>query len=354
MGEVIRFPDEAGYARGGKYVDANTEPATVIILPVVRVVREPDGSNGLEPDFGQYAQAPPPPPSRALTATGLEPIMRHSPPPLTQALHWRRHALAVLAVALLGGCGTPNGDFGEVRPTLVRDDMHDWVGPYASADYASGFALTDDERALRDLGYPLIDPPYDLQQWYSVAGQYGLYRPARGRAFDRTAYANWLLSGDGPSPLARYSPKLEGVRHEVTTFLSSRERSPAVRYARLTDDVRNDITRLPEFFETATRVLDIDQKRRKSMDLVSELSPAERKNAGLRMRENAAIVALTREKLAQREASYRYALERLVVASPLAQAAEVERAINQLRATIARYHHLTPSWVREQNLATAR
>jgi hypothetical protein len=52
MGEVIRFPDEAGCARGGKYVDANTEPATVIILPVIRVERDPDGSNGLEPDTG--------------------------------------------------------------------------------------------------------------------------------------------------------------------------------------------------------------------------------------------------------------------------------------------------------------
>jgi hypothetical protein len=52
MGEVIQFPDEAGTARSGKYVDANTEPATVIILPVVRIERGPDGSNGLEPTTG--------------------------------------------------------------------------------------------------------------------------------------------------------------------------------------------------------------------------------------------------------------------------------------------------------------
>lgn len=51
MGEVIRFPDESG-PRGGKYIDANTEPATVIILPVIRIDRDPDGSNGLEPDTG--------------------------------------------------------------------------------------------------------------------------------------------------------------------------------------------------------------------------------------------------------------------------------------------------------------
>jgi hypothetical protein len=44
MGEVIRFPDEAGTLRGGRLVDANTEPATVIILPVIRIDRDPDGS----------------------------------------------------------------------------------------------------------------------------------------------------------------------------------------------------------------------------------------------------------------------------------------------------------------------
>jgi len=52
MGEVIRFPDEAGAGRGGKHVDANTEPATVIILPVVRIERSPDGSGDIEPKTG--------------------------------------------------------------------------------------------------------------------------------------------------------------------------------------------------------------------------------------------------------------------------------------------------------------
>jgi hypothetical protein len=52
MGEVIRFPDEAGVSRAGKYVDAATEPATVIILPVVRIDRGPDGSGDLEPQTG--------------------------------------------------------------------------------------------------------------------------------------------------------------------------------------------------------------------------------------------------------------------------------------------------------------
>lgn len=37
MGEVVRFPDERGYKRRGAHVDSSTEPATVIILPVIRV-----------------------------------------------------------------------------------------------------------------------------------------------------------------------------------------------------------------------------------------------------------------------------------------------------------------------------
>jgi hypothetical protein len=254
--------------------------------------------------------------------------MRHLPPPLMQALHWRRHVLAGLALALIGGCGTSNGDFGEVRPTLVRDDMHDWVGPYASAKAASSFALTDDERALRDLGYPLIEAPYNRQQWYSVAGEYGIIRPGRGPAFDRTAYA--------------------------TRLLAAYDRSASARYAQLGDDVHNDITRAPQFFETAARVTDMDNKRRQSMAVISAPSPAERNDAERRMRENAAIVTLVREKLTQRVASYRFALERLVVATPSAQAVDVERNINQLRATITRYRHLGPSWVRERSLATVR
>jgi hypothetical protein len=52
MGEVIRFPDDQGCARIGRYVDSNTEPATVIILPVIRIDRDPDGNNGLEPQSG--------------------------------------------------------------------------------------------------------------------------------------------------------------------------------------------------------------------------------------------------------------------------------------------------------------
>lgn len=273
---------------------------------------------------------------------------------MIRALILGRHIFAAVPFALLlGACGTTNGDFGRVQPYLVTDGIHDWVGPYASgAKKASKFDLTDDERELRDLAYPLIEPPYDRQQWLSVAGEYGLLFYERGASFDRTAYFKRLVSADGASPLARYSPVADDARREVTRLLSTDDRSPSARYSRLLDDVRNDIARLPEFFETATRVLDIDQKRKLSLSHVSAVTPAERKKAELRISENAAIVSLVRDTLTQRVASYRYALERLVIESPYTQAADIERAIGRLNADIERYRAPAPTWTRGQGLAS--
>jgi hypothetical protein len=253
--------------------------------------------------------------------------MINPPPPRMQAPIRRRLFLALGALVLLGGCGTSNGDFGEVQPYLVRDDIHDWMGPYASTGSISKFALTDDERQMRDLAYPLVEPPYNRQQWYSIAGEYGAVRPDRA-TFDHTTYAARLLA--------------------------SRTHSPAARYAQLSDDIHNDMTRMPQFFETAGRVLDMDAKRQKSLAYVSGLSPAELKNTQARIRQNDSIVALVRAKLMQRSASYRFALERLVIQSPSPMAVDIERAITAMNTEIARYGQPAPSWVREQNLVTIR
>ena len=114
----------------------------------------------------------------------------------------------------------PNGDFGRVRPSLLTDDIHAWVGRDAARDYGapvSLFPLTDDERLLRDLAYPLIEPAYDRQRWYSVLGEYGMtyyFRPEWYNC-DQTAYAARMMTAY--------------VRSETT------------RYFRLNDDVRNDV-----------------------------------------------------------------------------------------------------------------
>jgi hypothetical protein len=256
--------------------------------------------------------------------------MRIPTPPPTRAPDWRRPVFAVAFLTLLAGCAT-NGDFGEVRPSLVSDDIHDWLSLDVTAGrpgLPSSFQVTDDERQLRDLAYPLIEAPYNRQQWYSVAGEYGAIGSDHQTEFDRSAYAGHLLS--------------------------SRFRSPSARYSQLTDDIRNDVTRIPQFFETAARVLDIDQKRRKSLSYVSP-HPVERDHALRRIRENELLVSLVQTKLTQRVSAYRFALERLVVMTPYPQAAEVERSINQLQSQIAYYRtHSAPTWAREQSLAAAR
>jgi hypothetical protein len=247
----------------------------------------------------------------------------------TRAPAWCRHIIAFAALSLLAGCA--NGDFGEVKPYLVRDDVHDWIGAAALGPHGkpSDFALTDDERQLRDLAYPLIQPPYDRQKWFSIAGEYGLLHAGRNGNFNRAAYATHLFD-------ARY-------------------RSPAARYAQLIDDIRNDTTRLPQFFETATRVLDIDSKRRKSMAFVRSLSKSERIQALRRIRENAAIVNLVVEELHRRIASYQFALGRLVVMTPMQDAVETEHALDRLKAAVAYYsNNPAPSWGQGKSLASSR
>lgn len=240
--------------------------------------------------------------------------------------NWRSRgvrAATFAALVLLTGCA--NGDFGEVKPSLVRDDIHDWIGPNAFAGPASPFQLTDDERALRDLSYPLLEQPYNRQRWNSIAGEYGLIGYGNGAVYSPADYSNHLLSGE--------------------------TRSPTSRYARLIDDIRNDSTRLPQFFETAGRVLDMDRKRRKSLPFVA-VSPVMRDDALKRIEENRAVVAMVRGRLRERVTSYRFALGNLVIESPSAQAVEVERLLNRLQGQIALYDRmLPPTWYRVPSLA---
>jgi hypothetical protein len=56
-------------------------------------------------------------------------------------------------------------------------------------------------------------------------------------------------------------------------------RSSIARYNQLIDDMRNDIVRIDPFFQTARRVIDVDQRRQKSMEYVANLSPPERTSA---------------------------------------------------------------------------
>jgi len=222
-------------------------------------------------------------------------------------------ALAQLAIGLvLAGCS--GGDFGRTRQDFLNDDMHRWIGAEATGSVglpASQFQLTDGERQLRDLAYPLIEPPHSRPAWKSVFGDYAALPPPWRQkvVFDRTAYGRTLI--DEP------------------------HRSHSSRYAQLMEDVRDDITRFEPFFASAVRVIDLDRKRNASIKQISELSPRERADATARMEENTLIVQWVQQCLERRISSYRWALERLVIHAPDNMAADADRLIGELAAQTA-------------------
>jgi len=122
--------------------------------------------------------------------------------------------------------------------------------------------------------------------------------------FDRTAYGKLLI--DEP------------------------HRSHSSRYAVLMDDVRNDILRFESFYGTAMRVAELDRKRAASLKLVTGVQPNERGDANARMDENALIVQWVEQCLQRRVASYKWALERLVIHAPDNIAASADMLINEL------------------------
>ena len=217
------------------------------------------------------------------------------------------------ALLILGGC-TSIGDFGRLQQPLLSDDIHAWVGQEAAAHAGGPVSvnnLTDDERTLRDLAFPLIEPSYDRQRWDAVVLEYG-----QNRVFRRSLWAF--------DPAAYYA-------HLVGPF----HRSSSARYNQLIDDMRNDIVRIDPFFSTARRIVDIDRRREKSMQYISTLSPPEQISAMARVGENSLTIAWVHHSLTERCASYRYALEHLTVAEPMPVAAEAERILTELQQQIA-------------------
>lgn len=228
-------------------------------------------------------------------------------------------AAAITTLLLLTSCA--GRDFGGPPRWLVPDDTYNYDDRPSLSDFTGSvgtksFEFTDDERLLRELAAPLTEPGYDRRQWDTAAGEDGVIESGRIGVYDRTAYAGVLLS--------------------------SRYRSPSARYAQLIDDIRNDSTRMPQFFETAWRVRDIDRKREKSFPFLSNLSPVERDRALRRIHENFAIARLVQDLLARRASAYGFALERLVLMTPSPLAVDVEHELNRLKSQIAQYRSGTP------------
>jgi hypothetical protein len=231
---------------------------------------------------------------------------------------WNRRARRVsprlvwgLALPLLLGACSATGDFGRLRPGLVKDDMHAWVGrdaALAAGVPPSHYPLTDEERTLRDLAYPLIEPPFDRHRWYALVNEYGASQGHGWPAFEVGGYGDRLLA--------------------------MHYRSATARYSQLNTDIRNDVVRIPDFFGKARRVLDLDRKRGQSLAYVSALQPHEQFDATTRIAENELVIGWVQRALIERSLAYCYALQRLVIATPAPMAVEVERSLTLLNTQI--------------------
>jgi hypothetical protein len=221
--------------------------------------------------------------------------------------------IAALALLALPGCSSL-GDLGYVQQPAVADNIHAWVGQAAAARAGAPISLanlTEDERTLRDLAFPLIEPAYDRDRWDAVVYEYGQKREFQRSLgiVDPSAYYRELLAAD--------------------------YRSTAGRYNRLNDDIRNDVVRIGPFFYIAHRVIEADRKRQATMALIPDVSPPERFNALARVSENNLTIAWVEQSLAQRCASYRFALNRLAVSEPEDLATNVDISLTLLQAKLA-------------------
>jgi hypothetical protein len=221
----------------------------------------------------------------------------------------RRLALGV-ALAIVTPVPGSAGDFGRPRPSLLEGliPQQFWKGPVTGY---SSYPLTDLEVELRDRSYVLIRPNEPRGNWniYIAGFQVAGWLPPRFTYPDHTEYARMLF----------WTPA----------------RSEASSYNRLIDDMGEDGRLIGPFIAVACAVADLDGKRERSLAYVNELSEGEVGNAFGRIRENRMVTAWVHRALHWRLASYRYALERLVIATPSSRAVEAERSLTRFQAIVA-------------------
>lgn len=228
---------------------------------------------------------------------------------MTGRNHGRAAAAALLA-AISGSCAQLEGDFARPRPNVIRDEAMPVIGGAFAAvrgEPVSVFAMTDDERQLRERAYAFLAPPEGFKF---------LSLPVAELRASRTLPTDGALE---PSPGA-YTAALVSYQYRSTT----------ARWQRLIDDIRSDRDRLGPVARVAEHVIEMDRVRRNSFDYIQSMSAPERDQAIARINENAKLIEDVRSALAQRIEIYRHAMEHLLVAQPSPIAVEAERALKSL------------------------
>jgi hypothetical protein len=223
----------------------------------------------------------------------------------------------VLSALTLGSAAA--GDLGRADPNfwdgLLPRQLY--LGPVAPLSFPPSFfphslyPLTDDEASLREQAFSILQPPQHREVWNTLVESFAQATafPLDILRFDRYAYANMLIG----MPYA----------------------SEAGRYSRLIDDVGSDYLLLGPFMTTACRVVDMDARRARSLAYVQGFTEFEIGNALARNNENRILIEGAELTLDDRVWSYRYAVNRLVVAVPSRLAVQAERAVERYAVQVA-------------------
>ena len=210
----------------------------------------------------------------------------------------------------LAGC-VETGDFGRPRPGLWNDLVLEPTGSLAArarGEPVSSYAFTDDENELRDRAWRFLMPAHERAWFRSILAELVRTRllPVSVRPRSHRAYHQALMEDGGPSPVSRYR--------------------------RVSEDIVADAKLIGPFVGVAARVLAADDVRLRSLAYVQDLTEGQVRDAAARIAENRCLVAWVRLAVAERIASYRYAVEHLVIEAPQSAGIPTERALLALKA----------------------
>lgn len=232
---------------------------------------------------------------------------------MRNALSLFTSGICIMALMILSGCAPATGDFGRQQPNAWNDDVLTTVGKYTArkrGEPVSRFPLTDDEKELRNRAWGIIMPasPQSVKEAKLIELRRTRILPASEAKTKISTYGTMLLKEPYASSIGRY-------RH-------------------LLNDINSDREKIPTFFDLAEKVRDTDRIRENGLRFIANKPDDEEANAQMRITENQIIVWWAHDSLVQRAASYRYALERLLVETPESEAVQVERMLMALENDI--------------------
>jgi hypothetical protein len=234
----------------------------------------------------------------------------------------------------LSGCYSATGDFGRPQQGVWENSILPTMGIVAATsrgEPASWYALTEDEKELRNRAWNFLMPEADAPVLTRMQDHFAYHRLLPPRGEDVTLFHRTIMGGPQLGGGVGYSPSLR-VMTNGETF-----RSLTSRYNRVRDAITADHALIPHFKLIAAQVVQADHVRARSLEHVAHLTEEQREQAIKRICENALIIARVQWAYHDRAAQYRYSLEHLLVEGPEREAIPAERTLMAFEADIGRF-----------------